>query len=59
MGPLDRMEYDRILAAVRAQLDDATFDVALAQGRMMTLDQAIEHTLENLKSIGGASDVAC
>ncbi|MBI5651810.1 MAG: tetratricopeptide repeat protein [Chloroflexi bacterium] len=45
----DRMEYDYIWASVRAKLDVATFEKALAEGRAMTLDQAIEYALENVK----------
>lgn len=44
--PADRMEYDRILAAVRAQLDEATFNAAWEEGGKMTLEQAIEYALE-------------
>jgi hypothetical protein len=46
LDPADRMEYDRILAAVRAQLDEATFNAAWAEGRKMTLEQAIEYALK-------------
>jgi non-specific serine/threonine protein kinase len=38
----DRLEYDRYVAAVRAQLDEAAFAAAWAEGRAMTLEQAIE-----------------
>jgi tetratricopeptide (TPR) repeat protein len=46
MAPADRKEYDHILAAVRAQLDEATFNAAWAEGRTMTLEQAIEYALK-------------
>jgi non-specific serine/threonine protein kinase len=42
----DQMEYDRIIARVRAQLDEATFNAAWAEGRAMTLEQAIEYALK-------------
>lgn len=42
----DKLEYDRNLAIVRAQLDDATFAAAWAEGRAMTLEQAVAHALE-------------
>jgi len=38
-------EYDRILAAVRAALGEEAFAAALAKGRTMTLEQAIEYAL--------------
>jgi len=46
MGIADRAEYDRIIAMVRTQLDEATFNVAWAEGRKMTLEQAIENALK-------------
>lgn len=44
--PLDRAEYDRNVATLRAQLAEATFAAAWAEGRAMTLEQAIEYALE-------------
>ena len=44
--PTDKPEIDRIIAEVRAQLDDATFQTAWAEGREMTLEQAIENALK-------------
>ena len=41
----DHTNYARSVAAVRAQLDEAAFTTAWAEGRMMTLEQAIEHAL--------------
>lgn len=41
LSPADRMEYDRHLAAVRAYLEPATFDAAWAEGRAMSLEQAL------------------
>jgi non-specific serine/threonine protein kinase len=41
----DRIEYDRYVAAVRAQFDEAAFAAAWAKGRVMTLEQAIECAL--------------
>jgi predicted ATPase/DNA-binding CsgD family transcriptional regulator len=41
MFPADRAEYDRNLAAVRTQLDEATFSVAWTQGQQMTWGQII------------------
>lgn len=42
----ERAEYDRKVAVVRAKLDEAIFAEAWAQGRVMTLDQAVSYALE-------------
>jgi DNA-binding NarL/FixJ family response regulator len=42
----DRADYDHTLAAVRAQLDEAAFTAAFAQGRTLPLDQAIAYAQE-------------
>jgi non-specific serine/threonine protein kinase len=39
---VDRVELDRIVTRVRAALDEKTFAKAWAQGRAMTLEQAVE-----------------
>jgi tetratricopeptide (TPR) repeat protein len=49
MIPAARALYDRIIALVRSQLDEATFNAAWAEGRKMTLEQAIEYALESVK----------
>ncbi|MBI5651809.1 MAG: tetratricopeptide repeat protein [Chloroflexi bacterium] len=49
LQPADRIEYDYIWASVRAKLDEAAFEKALAEGRAMTLEQAVEYALENVK----------
>ena len=41
----DRPEFERIIAAVRGTLDEATFQAAWAEGRKMTLDQAVADAL--------------
>lgn len=46
LQPSNTPEYHRIVAAVREHLDDATFDAVLAEGRRMTLKQAIADALE-------------
>jgi predicted ATPase len=43
--PVDRAEYDRTLAAIRARLDEATFAQAWAEGQALTLEQAIAYAL--------------
>jgi tetratricopeptide (TPR) repeat protein len=45
--PFERSTFERNLAATRAQLGDATFAAAWADGRAMTLDQAIAYALES------------
>jgi predicted ATPase/DNA-binding XRE family transcriptional regulator len=44
-APADQVEFDHYLAVVRAQLDEATFTSAWAEGRAMTPQQAIELAL--------------
>jgi hypothetical protein len=39
-------EYNHVLAAVRAQLDEATLNAAWAEGQAMTQEQAIAFALE-------------
>ncbi len=41
----DRAEFDRNLAAIRAQLDEAVFAAAWQEGRAMTLEQATAYAL--------------
>jgi non-specific serine/threonine protein kinase len=48
--PVEQADVDRDLAAIRAQLDEATFAVAWAAGQAMTLEQAIDEALERVKS---------
>jgi predicted ATPase len=42
---IDRVEHDRNLAAIRAQLDEATFAAAWEVGQAMTLERAIAEAL--------------
>ena len=44
--PIDRAPYEGSVAAVRSQLDEATFAAAWAEGRAMTLEQAVAYALE-------------
>jgi predicted ATPase/class 3 adenylate cyclase/tetratricopeptide (TPR) repeat protein len=48
LSPLDRADYDRDIAAVRAQLDEATFSKAWNKGSSMTLEQAVAFAQERL-----------
>jgi len=41
MFPVDRAEYEPIVAAVRAQVGEAAFTIAWAEGRSMTPEQAL------------------
>ena len=45
----DQKEYDHYIAVVRSQLDKAAFAKAWAEGRAMTLEQAIEFALRETK----------
>ena len=44
--PTDYADYERIVTAIRAQLDEAEFEEAIADGRAMTMEQAIAYALE-------------
>jgi len=44
-APAARATYERAVAAARAQLDEATFAAAWAEGQAMTLEQAIAYAL--------------
>jgi tetratricopeptide (TPR) repeat protein len=46
MDPIDRADYDRDVATLRAQLDEATFATAWAAGRALPLEQAIAEALQ-------------
>ncbi len=57
LWPANRIEYDRAMAIVRAQLDEAKFNAAWTEGQAMILrlgsgqamEQAIEYALEEIK----------
>jgi hypothetical protein len=55
VSPFDQIEYDHIVAAIRAQLDEATFAAAWAEGRQMTLDEAIAEALAESAVADGSS----
>jgi hypothetical protein len=43
-----RQVYSGAMTATRARLDDATWEAAWAEGRAMTLEQAISYALEKI-----------
>ncbi len=45
--PNEREEYERGLATVREALGEEVFSAAWAEGRAMSLEQAIEYALQN------------
>ena len=45
MSSLERVEYDRELAGLRAEQDEKTFAAVWAEGRGLTMDTAIEYAL--------------
>jgi hypothetical protein len=58
--PRSRLEvpdYEQALTAIRAQIDEATFTAAWAQGKVMTLEQAISYALEG-NEVDSASSIA-
>jgi hypothetical protein len=44
--PSDRPEIERIIADAQAQLDHSSFQAAWAEGRAISLEQAVEDALE-------------
>jgi hypothetical protein len=42
MNPFDRAEFDRHIQIARDQLGNAIFDLLFNEGRMLTMEQAIE-----------------
>ncbi len=47
LSPPDRIQYERSIEAVRLALDESSFANALAEGRALTLDEAIEYALRS------------
>jgi predicted ATPase/DNA-binding CsgD family transcriptional regulator len=52
LQPSDTPEYHRILIEVREHLDDLSFHATWAEGRRMTLEQAIAYALEEVGDAG-------
>jgi predicted ATPase/DNA-binding NarL/FixJ family response regulator len=52
----DQIDYDRNLAAIRAQLDDVAFEKALAEGRAMPMEEAIDLALDIAPALGAGND---
>jgi predicted ATPase/transposase/transcriptional regulator with XRE-family HTH domain len=50
-SPAERAAYDRSVAAARAQLDPAAFTAAWAEGRAMSLEQAIAEATAPIRKI--------
>ena len=46
MDPDDHMVYEQAVASARAQLSEEEFERARAEGRAMSMEQAIEYALE-------------
>jgi predicted ATPase len=49
LQPSDTPEYQRILGEVREHLDDRSFEAAWAEGRRLTLEQAIAEALKDVE----------
>jgi predicted ATPase/class 3 adenylate cyclase len=49
MMPAERPEYDREVNDLRANMDEAAFAKAWAEGRALTMEQAVTFALEELK----------
>ena len=52
--PVDRSEYERGLALVRAALDEAAFAAAWGEGQVMTLEAAATYALEVMTTVWDA-----
>jgi hypothetical protein len=50
LQPADQIEVDRYLAAIKEQLDERSFEDALANGRDMSLEEAVSFALEEQSS---------
>ena len=46
MRPIEHLEYDREVSDLRTNMDEAAFVNAWAEGRALTMEQAIEYVLE-------------
>ena len=49
MWPADHRDRERSMAAIRAALNEEAFAAAWAEGRAMSLEQAIAYALEETK----------
>ena len=54
LWPAERHEWERYVPATRAQLDEATFTAAWAEGQAMSLEQAVAYALEEEADSGYA-----
>jgi non-specific serine/threonine protein kinase len=52
----ERVEYDQNISTLRAQMEQSDFATAWAEGRAMTLEQAIEFALQESRSNDGTVD---
>ncbi len=48
LAAADQAEYDRYVILVREQLDQAALEAAWAEGRAMTMEQAVDYALEQV-----------
>ncbi len=46
IDPVDQPEYERSLASLRAHLGEEKFNTVWAEGRAMTMEQAMAYALE-------------
>jgi hypothetical protein len=46
LPPQEQVDHERRLAALRAALDEPTFDAAWAEGRAMTLEEAVAEAMK-------------
>jgi hypothetical protein len=50
MTALERSEYDQHVAALQAQMDEPAFAAAWAEGRALTMEQAVDYALQEMNA---------
>jgi hypothetical protein len=50
LQPADQIEIERYITAIKEQLDEKSFEDALAKGRDMSLEEAVSFALEGQSS---------
>jgi hypothetical protein len=50
LQPADQIEVDRYILAIRGQLDDRSYERAMAEGRGMSFEEAVSFALNDQAS---------
>ena len=51
IGPLTKRESDSAIAQARQRLDESAFNAAWAEGKKMTIDEALDLALKTVEEI--------